>query len=86
MSTRLKLSVDEAEQLEEVMSLDGFKVLVEHIIPALIEAKQARLLSHPLTKTEDFTELAMLRKEVDGAWKLAADLKELKKHLKTAGA
>jgi hypothetical protein len=82
----MKLSMDDREQLNELLDQEGWKVLVEQVLPQLIEAKRERVFTQPLTKSDDFTNLALLVTEIEGARKLAADVRELKKFLKTVGS
>jgi hypothetical protein len=78
--------MDDREQLNELLDQEGWKVLVEQVLPQLIEAKRERVFTQPLTKSDDFTNLALLVTEIEGARKLAADVRELKKFLKTVGS
>lgn len=82
----MKLSIDEREQLDELLDQEGWKVLVEQVLPQLVEAKRAGVFTQTLTKTEDFTRLALLVTELEGMRKLMSDIQELKKFLKTAGS
>jgi hypothetical protein len=82
----MKLSMDDREQLNELLDQEGWKVLVEQVLPQLIEAKRERVFTQPLTKSDDFTNLALLVTEIEGARTLAADVRELKKFLKTVGS
>lgn len=85
MLKQAKLTLDESEQLAELIDMDGFKVLVNKVLPALLDSRRQRLFSQELTTVESFTQLAMLRAEIDGAKRLAADVADLKKALKSAG-
>lgn len=81
-----KLSIEEKEALLDAIDTEGFKVLVSKIVPALLERRRTRVLTHALTNQESFTSLALARAELDGAKALHADLVELKKHLKSEDA
>ena len=85
MLKQAKLTLDESEQLVELLDMDGFKVLVNKVLPALLEGRRQRLFSQELTTVESFTKLALLRAEIDGAKRLAVDVADLKKALKSAG-
>jgi hypothetical protein len=79
-----KLSIEEKEALFDAIDTEGFRVLVNKIIPALLERKRTRVLTQTLIDQDSFTSLALARAELDGARALQADLAELKKHLKSA--
>ena len=79
---KLRMSADEAEQLEELINSDGFAVLLKKVLPALIEVRRERVFTQDLTEAEAFTKLAILKAEADGGKKLATEIAELKKILK----
>jgi hypothetical protein len=83
-SLMVKLNQEEAEQLEEVADLVGFKVFVKKVLPKLIEARVERLLSQNIDDSFDITKLALLKSELEGARKLASDIEVVYNGLKKA--
>ena len=76
------LTLDEQDAILEIFDMPGYKVLVSKLLPALLRNKQTRILHHPILKSDDFTALALLRAEFDGAKNLIKDISELKKAYK----
>lgn len=73
-----KLTDDEADLLSELISSDGFTVLANKVLPALLEARVARVLTQSIADQSDLLKLAIERAEYDGAKKFAKDIGELK--------
>lgn len=73
-----KLTDEEADFLSELISSEGFAVLVNKVLPVLIEARANRVLTQSIAEQHDLLKLAIERAEYDGAKKFAKDIGELK--------
>lgn len=73
-----KLTEDEADVLGELVNSEGFVVLVEKLLPMLLEARAERVLTQTLAEQQDLLKLALSRAELDGARKLSTDIGKLK--------
>jgi hypothetical protein len=79
----VKLGEEEAEALEDFLDSDSYKVLVDKVLPALIDQCNSRILNIQVTDQQALLRLAILKAEYDGAKRLAADIKALKKASRT---
>lgn len=73
-----KLTEEEADVLGELVNSEGFVVLVEKLLPMLLEARAERVLTQTLAEQQDLLKLALSRAELDGARKLSTDIGKLK--------
>lgn len=76
-----KLSEEERDLLRELVDTEAFAVLVNKMLPVLIEARAERVLTQTITTQADLLALAVTRAEFDGAKRLAMDVAKLKEQL-----
>lgn len=75
----LKLTEQQHIALLELVDSDGFKAIVQVVLPQIQQQYVDRLLSVDLNKS---TELVIERARLDGATKIMSDIKNLKALLK----
>lgn len=83
---KLQVGLEDQDLLIDALTSEGFKVLVSKIVPQLIEHKRTGLLSHKLTDHKSFTQLALMRAELDGMNAILKELRELKQMLKSGAS
>lgn len=72
-----RLTDDEAEALEALVNSDGYKVLINDVMPGFINEARERIDSHRVMDQSDMLQLAILKAEQDGMRKLMNECKEL---------
>lgn len=78
----LKLSIEEREALFEMSDSDGYKILVNRVIPQLLEANASKVLGASLDNSEIAHNLLVDTAKLQGAKELAGKLGTLKQYLK----
>lgn len=76
-----KFSEEERDLLRELVDTEAFAVLVNKLLPVLIEVRADRVLTQNITTQADLLTLALNRAELDGAKRLAMDVAKLKEQL-----
>jgi hypothetical protein len=74
----VKLTSEEREHLLEMVSSDGYRILVQIIIPALQERRKARVFTQEVTGYDSLILLSRLAAQVEGAKELSSDISNLK--------
>lgn len=67
--------------MRELVDMEAFVVLVNKVLPVLIEARVDRVLTQNITTQTDLLTLGIARAELDGAKRLAMDVAKLKEQL-----
>ena len=80
------LSDEQAELLAELVDSEGFVILTTKVLPVLLEARVARVLTQTVESQTDLFPLALERAKLDGAKKLAKDIAELPRRKASAPA
>lgn len=80
----MKLGVEELEELREIMSLDGYKILLSEL-EKLVVSIQAQVLQYDLSNGNDRA-LAFLKARGEGAVKLFSTFKAHMNSLKSSKA
>lgn len=78
----MKLTEEQSREILDLVESDAFKVLAQTVLPQLIQRHVDRLMSVDFSKSAN--ELVIERARLDGASKLAADIKGLKDHFRKA--
>jgi len=74
---KFRLTEDEKDVFTELVKSEGFILLLDKILPALIAARGDRVLTQSVNEQSDLLKLALVKAEFDGCKKLAADVANL---------
>lgn len=74
----LKLSLEEREELAELLEGEGWQMLLTRILPQLLEVRTNKVLNSPVNSQEELLQLALTKAHADGAKSIIKDLLELK--------
>ena len=78
---QLKLDLDSKDELAELVDSGGYKVLIEVVLPALLEQKAADLLHLPIDNLPSDHKLTIELAKYQGMKELAGKIATLKKYI-----
>lgn len=78
----VELDMDERDALFELADSEGYKILIDKVLPALISQQAKNVLHLPLDKSESVHNLSIELARYQGARELSLKVSTLKDYLK----